>query len=106
MSLFVTGKYVNSLKLLKENTVIDPLVIDTLGVTINKQINSYFPAYGKMLSAEFIVERKIKNVIAKRFYLLKFEKYFLRFDFTLYNNGNGWTITNFNYDEGLIEILY
>ena len=64
------------------------------------------PTYGDIISYEFISERKIKSFIAKRFYILKFQKYFLKFDFTLYNNGSGWTITNFTYDDNLIEVLY
>ena len=59
-----------------------------------------------MLSSEFITERKIKGFIAQRFYILKFEKYYLKFDFTLYKTNSGWTVTHFEYDEELNEILY
>jgi hypothetical protein len=69
-------------------------------------MNNVLQGYGKIISSEFIVERKIKNFITKRFYILKFQKYFLKFDFTLYNSGAGWTITNFTYDDSLIEVLY
>ena len=106
MKLFADGKAVEALQLLKQNTVMTPSSIDTLQVTITNQMNDYFPAYGKMLSGEFIIERKIKDFIAKRFYILKFDKYFLKFDFTLYKTNSGWTITNFSYDEELVELLY
>ena len=106
MQTFADGKISDALQLLKQNSVMASSTIDTLQVTINNQVNTMFPAYGKMLSSEFVVERKVKDFIAKRFYILKFDKYYLKFDFTLYNNGKRWTITNFTYNEDLIEVLY
>ena len=106
MNLFAAGKTGDAIQLLKQNTVMTSSSVDTLQVTIANQMNDYFPAYGKMLSAEFVVERKIKDYIAKRFYILRFDKYYLKFDFTLYKGINGWTITNFKYNEDLIELLY
>lgn len=106
MQTFAEGKVSNALQLLKQNTVMTPASIDTLQVTISNQVNNLFPVYGKMLSSEFIIERKVKDFISKRFYILKFDKSYLKFDFTLYNNGNGWTITSFTYNEELLELLY
>ncbi|HEU5167253.1 MAG TPA: hypothetical protein VFU29_17035, partial [Chitinophagaceae bacterium] len=106
MKLFAEGKTHDALQLLKQNTVMTPSSIDTLQVTIDNQMENYFPAYGKMLSYEFITERKIKDFIAKRFYILKFDKYYLKFDFTLYKASSGWTVTNFKYDEELVELLF
>ncbi len=106
MQLFASGKTSEALQLLKKNSVMEPSSIDTLQVKIAHHLNDVFPAYGKMLSSEFIIERKIKNFIAKRFYILKFDKYYLKFEFTLYRNGSGWTITSFSYNDELIELLY
>ena len=106
MESFSKGQFKESLVLLKQNSVLEPEKLDTLLVTIENHSHNVFPAYGKMLSAEFISERKIKDFLAKRFYILKFEKYPIKFDFTLYKSTNGWTITSFNYNEDLIELLY
>jgi hypothetical protein len=106
MQTFASEKISEAFDLLKQNSIISSSSIDTLQATTKIQINDAFPAYGKILSSEFITERKAKNFISKRFYILKFDKYYLKFDFTLYNNGNGWTITNFTYNDDLIEILY
>lgn len=106
MQAFAAGKTSESLALLKENSVIDHSTIDSLQAKINTQVNTLFTAYGKILSSEFIIERKVKGFIAKRFYILKFDNYYLKFSFTLYNNGKNWTITNFEYNEDLIEVLY
>ena len=95
-----------AIELLKHHSVIDPEKLDTLQATMTNQLKNIFPAYGKMLSAQFITERRIKNFIAKRFYILKLERFYLKFDFTLYKSSNGWTITSFNYDDELNQLLY
>ncbi|HWY34655.1 MAG TPA: hypothetical protein VNX68_08410 [Nitrosopumilaceae archaeon] len=106
MQNFRDGKLSEALQLLKQNSVLASSTIDTLYSTITSQMKSIFPSYGRMLSYEFISERKIKDFIARRFYILKFEKSYLKFDFTFYKNESGWKITSFNYNEDLIELLY
>ncbi len=105
MENFLEENISAAMQLLKQNSVIFHSNIDTLQETINYQMQDIFPTYGKMLFYEFITERKIKNIIAKRFYILKLEKYYLKFDFTLYNTGKSWTITNFHYNDDLTEVL-
>jgi hypothetical protein len=106
MKTFAKGNFSNAFDILKQNTVMSPSTIDTLNVTTATYEQNIFPAYGKIRSYEFVSEHKIKNIVAKRFYLLKFDNYYLKFEFTLYNNGDRWTITNFAYNEELIELLY
>ena len=100
MLFFSKGQFNEALQLLKQNSVIEHEKIDTLQVTIENHSQNVFPTYGKMLS-----NRKINDFIEKRFYILKFEKYPIKFDFTLYKSSNGWTITSFNYNEDLTELL-
>ncbi|HVY75418.1 MAG TPA: hypothetical protein VG890_11345 [Puia sp.] len=106
MQYFSKGQFKDAIQLVKQNSVIEPEKIDTLLVAIENQAQNYFPAYGKMLSAEFITSRKLKNFIEKRFYIVKFEKFPLKADFTLYKSSRGWTITSFNYNEDLMELLF
>jgi hypothetical protein len=106
MQYFSKEQFKDAIQLLKQNSVIEPEKLDTLQVTIENQAQNFFPAYGKMLSADFITDRKVKDFIEKRFYILKFEKYPLKVDFTLYKSSHGWTITSFNYNEDLMELLY
>ena len=105
MQTFADGKISEALQLLKQNSVMLPATIDSLQVKIDYQVSNFFPAYGKMLSSEFVTEKKVKNFIAKRFYILKFDKYYIKFDFILYNSGKDWTITSFTYKSDLIEVL-
>ncbi|WP_153798712.1 hypothetical protein [Foetidibacter luteolus] len=105
MEFFTKAKTHDAFLLLRKNTVVDLNTIDTLQLTVDNQMKSTFPAFGKMLSYEFITERKIKDFIVKRFYILRFERYYLKFDFTLYKAKGGWTITHFKYEEELFELL-
>jgi len=106
MSLFRDEKLKEALTLLKKNSVIAESTIDTLESTVNAQFKDYLPAYGKIVGMEFIREHKIKDFISKRFYILRFEKYYLKFDFTIYKTNIGWAVTNFKYDEDIIELLF
>ena len=106
MKSFSNGRFDEALELLKQSSVMSPSTIDTLKVATVAYANNAFPAYGKIRSYEFVSEHKIKDLITKRFYILTFDKYYLKFAFTLYNNGDGWTITSFEYNEELIELLY
>ena len=105
MKNFRDGKLSDAMELLKQNSVIAHSTIDTLQATISDQMKNVFPDFGKILSYELITEKKIKDFIAKRFYILKFEQYYLKFEFTLYHSATGWTITKFIYNEDLTELL-
>ena len=106
MDDFTKGQFNTAMDLLRQSSVLGKEKIDTLALTIKNQMGVLIPAYGKILSSTFIVERKIKDFISKRFYILKFEKYYLKFDFTLYKSSDGWTITGFSYDDNLVVVLY
>jgi hypothetical protein len=105
MQTFRGNHLAGAMELLKQNSIIGDSTIDALQKTIKEQMNIMLPSYGRMLSYEFISEHRLKNFIIKRFYILKFEKYFIKFEFTLYNSGKGWTITGFNYNDEILELL-
>ena len=105
MTAFSRGQYNEAMDLLRQNSVIEKEKIDTLLATIRRESINVFPAYGKINSYEFILERKIKDFVSKRFYILKFDKYPIKVDFTLYRSGYGWIITAFSYDSELVELL-
>ncbi|MCA6493099.1 MAG: hypothetical protein IM572_10525 [Chitinophagaceae bacterium] len=104
MDEFNAGKTSEAIQLLKENSVISPAVLDTL--EIERKMNMVLPNYGKMISYEFISEQKIKDFIVRRFYIQKFENFYLKFEFTLYKSSTGWKITGFEFNEELLELLY
>ncbi|MCM5530310.1 hypothetical protein [Parasegetibacter sp. NRK P23] len=106
MKLFANENVDSALEILKKNSIMHPNAIDTLKSTMNYQMDNLAPAYGSIVSYDFIIERTIKDFICKRFYILKFDKYYLKFDFILYRSNREWTITNFNYNDDILELLY
>jgi hypothetical protein len=105
MGLFATNKFPEAFLLLKKNSPMSSSSIDTLQLKTAEYANNTFPGYGKIRSFEFIRERTIKDFIAIRYYIIKFDHFYLKFAFTLYNNGREWTITEFTYNEELSEVL-
>jgi hypothetical protein len=99
MQSFKDGKFSKGVQLFKRNSVMDSITVNNIAKTMDEQMVAILPVYGKCAGYELIGEKEIKNSLALRRYLLKFEKYFLSFDFVLYNNGSGWTVSNFNYKD-------
>jgi hypothetical protein len=105
MNLFKDSKFSEAIDTLKLYSNIESSGFDNLLATIKQQMNNATPRFGKMLSYEFIKERSIKDFFSRRFYVIKFEKYFLEAYFNLYNNGSGWTITYFGYTQDIEDLF-
>lgn len=99
MQTIVDGKFSAAIQMFRQRSVMDATVIDKVDKTLNDQMPGILPYYGKILSYELVEERLLKNALARKRYILKFENYFLTFDFVLYNNGSGWTVSNFYYKD-------
>lgn len=105
MQTLVDGKYSAAIQMFKQRSVMDETVIDKIDKTLNDQMPGILPYYGKILSYELLEEKLLKNALARKRYILKFESYFLTFDFVLYNNGTGWTVSNFYYKDETKELF-
>ncbi len=105
MQTIVDGKYSEGIQLFRQKSVMDASVIDNVDKTLNEQMPGILPYYGKILGYELIEEKALKNALARRKYILKFEFYFLTFDFILYNNNTGWTVSNFYYKDETKELF-
>lgn len=105
MQTLVSGKYSEAIQLFTQKSVMDASVIDNVDKTMNDQMPNILPYYGKILGYELIEEKSLKNALARRKYILKFEYYFLTFDFVLYNNNTGWTVSNFYYKDETKELF-
>ena len=106
MHSFGDGKFSEGMQLFKQNSVMDIVTINNLDKTINEQMANILPVYKRIVGYELVEEKAIKNALVRRRYLLKFENYFLTFDFILYNNGTGWTVSNFNYKDEPKELFW
>ena len=105
MQTLVDGKYSAAIQMFSQKSVMDAAVINNIDKTLNDQMPGILPYYGKILSYELVEEKLLKNTLARKRYILKFENYFLSFDFVLYNNGTGWTVSNFYYKDETKELF-
>lgn len=104
MKYFLVGDYSKAMENLKKSSAFGES-FDQLQTTVPLTMSKAISHYGKAVSYKFIKEYQIADAVKEFFYLLMFEKYFLKFDFTWYKSTKGWTIVNFNFDEKLTEIL-
>ena len=105
MQTLVEGKYSAAIQFFKQKSVMDAGVIDNVDKTLNEQMPGILPYYGKILGYELLEEKAFKNLLTRRKYILQFEYYFLTFDFVLYNNSRGWTVSNFYYKDETKELF-
>ena len=99
MQTFAAGKFREATQFFKQHSVMDSTSVNNIGITMSEQMAGLMPFYKKIVGYELITAKEVKNSLALRQYLLKFENYFLIFDFFLYNNNTGWTISNFYYKD-------
>lgn len=105
MQTVAEGKFSAAIQLFKQKSVMDGSVINNIDKTLNDQMPGILPYYGKILGYELIEEKSLRNALARRKYILQFENYFLTFDFILYNNSKGWTVSNFYYKDETKELF-
>ncbi len=105
MESFKNEKFQEAFNLLKPYSVIENYQLDTIANTAKGQVQALNSSYGKIISYEALPEKNIKTSLVQLNYLLKFEHDYLRFSFVLYNNGTGWTITNFKYNSEIDDLF-
>ena len=105
MQTLVEGKTSEAIQLFRKKSVMDTVTINNIDMMLNEQMTTILPFYKKLTGYVLVEEKDIKTTLARRRYLLTFENYFLTFDFILYNNGTGWTVSNFNYKDDPKELF-
>jgi hypothetical protein len=105
MQTLTEGKYSAAIQLFNLRSEMDAGVIDNIYKTMNEQMPNILPYYGKIVGYELIEEKTLGKALARRKYILKFENYFLTFDFVLYNNNKGWTVSHFYYKDETKELF-
>lgn len=101
MRTFQDNKFEEAIESLKKSSVIPDSTIESLKVTVRNQMASTAISYGKINAYQFVSEKSINNFLSRRAYVLLFDRYYLQFIFTIYKGNNGWTITNFDYNDDI-----
>ena len=61
--------------------------------------------FGNIIGTNFIKDKAVKEHILRKIYVIKFEKHMIRVLFTYYNNGNGWILNGFKWDDQFEELF-
>lgn len=105
MKTFSELKYNEAVAQLKQFWPVDPADLDTLLVTIQGQMEYVNERFGSVLGYEFVSDKQVKNSLYQRIYLLKLEGTYLKFRLLFYNNGTGWSINKFHYNDDETELF-
>ena len=101
MKLFQGGKQLQAMQMLKTISLLKEEDIDKLSDQVESQLETIESNYGKMISYEFVKDKEVKDFILKRIYILRMEKFYLKFSFILYKSSAGWKVTGVNYNEDI-----
>jgi hypothetical protein len=80
--------------------------IDNLESQTIRQLNLVTDRFGNFKSYHLVSEKRIEDHVWQRTYIVKCDKHLLRILFTFYNNGDGWSVNSFTWDDkisGLFE---
>jgi hypothetical protein len=105
MQTFGQGKVSEAVLSLKDISVIPGDKINDLAAEAKKQMIGLGNTYGKMAGIELVSEKKVKEFLFRRLYIMRFDKYYLKFSFTAYKTSTGWAITGFKYNEDIEEFF-
>ena len=105
MQNFRDAKFSEGMQMFKRHSLLDIATIDNMDKTMIEQMANVLPVYKTVVGYELIEEKSLKNTLVRRRYILKYENYFLTFDFILYNNGSGWAVSNFIYKDAPMELF-
>ena len=105
MSYFAKLDLPHTFSELKKHWPLPPEEIMELEATTTEQFEIVLSRFGKAKGYEFIEEKVINNTLIKRVYIIKFEKHMLRVQFTYYNNGDGWVLNMFKWDDSISELF-
>ena len=105
MQNFRDSKFSEGMQMFKQHSLLDIVTINNMDKNMLEQMANILPVYKTVVGYELIEEKSLKNTLVRRRYLLKYENYFLNFDFILYNNGSGWAVSNFIYKDAPIELF-
>lgn len=105
IDLFTDKKFNESMELLKPYYPASPIALDNAANQAKSQWGLIEDNYGKKIGIEFIDSIKVGKSLIKYVYIVKFEKYILKFDVITYRNDSGWVIVDFNFNDKVKELF-
>ena len=101
MQHFLKEEFVKGLDLAKEHWPLPPVEIDGLANKIKTQWAIVQQRFGKPTGMELVKEEKISNSFIRYYYLHKFEKHAIYWEFVFYKPKNKWVINGIVFKDDL-----
>ena len=98
--------YNGGLDMLKPYSFLSSAEIDTIETTLKAQLPKIEPNYGKILGSELVSQKQIRDSLLSLNYLLRMEKFALRWTFTFYNGSKGWNLVYIDCNDKLLALFY
>ena len=104
MKLIQSGSYAEGMMIVKRNSIMKEDALHDLATKMDEQLQVVSSVYGKVIGVSFVKDKNISDVLFKRLYLLRLERYYLKFGFIVYRGSNGWVMTGIIYNEDIEEL--
>jgi hypothetical protein len=105
MENFTLGNIELALKIIEPYTLIDKKEFKALSLTIREQRSYVEESYGAGRDWELATVTTFGDCLVEYMYFSKHDRYPLHWFFTLYDNGEGWLIINFSYDDKTMNLF-
>jgi len=105
MELIVANDIDGGFSQLKAYAVVPPAEFDAFLGQAKFQMSPLASRFGKTIGHEFIKEDKVGNSFIRLTYLLRYEKHATRWFYILYNNGTGWMLNAFYFNDRVQDLF-
>jgi hypothetical protein len=105
MKDLVSANYTSAISKMKAVSILGDQNFEKIQSSLESQIPKMEAVYGKTLSFQTLGQDKINNAIFRVRYLDLREKFALRWTFIFYNNGTGWTLISFSFDDEILKLF-
>ena len=105
MKDLVSNNYKSAVEKMKPISILGDQNFEKIQSSLESQVPQMQTAYGKSLSFQILGQDKVSTALLRVRYLDLREKFALRWTFVFYNNGAGWTLISFSFDDGIFKLF-
>jgi len=105
MKDLVSNNYQSAIEKMKPVSILGDQNFEKIQSSLESQLPQMQSAYGKSLSFQILSQDGVNNSLFRVRYLDLREKFALRWTFVFYNNGTGWTLISFSFDDGILKLF-
>lgn len=105
LSLIAQMKIKEGFEVIKPHWSFPHSEIDDMAYTTQSQMKGLTPRFGHIIGFTHIETKRLANEFIKHIYLLKYERYALRFEYIFYKPKNHWTLGSFIWDDSVGKLF-